>query len=223
MGIHRIQITLPRDTVLGEDVTTNTFHMTWDTNGNIVAADVDQLAVFFSDFYAGTAVGATAPIKTYLSSVILHTAVKMKLYNLSDPTPRVPYAERTLTMGAWNASSPFPEEAAIAVTLKHTAESGENQRRMRGRVFLGPLNAASAGVTAGRVRVPDNVRTNITLATKRLAEEIGGMSALTSALCVYSPTTQEAHAVDSGWVDDAFDTIRGRGPGITAKTLFSVT
>ncbi len=221
----RAVVTIARDTALPGDETTNTFHLRPIGSNKYQGGDLVQLQTFFSDFYNAVPPGAVVAIRALLSPVLTSVGMTLTLYDLEDPSmpgaPRQPYAILPLTV-AQPAGSAMAEEAAVAVTLVHKPESGENPRNLRGRLFIGPLNTSALEVITGRTRVSATARTTLTLAIKRLAEEVGGMAPVDSSLGIYSPTTNAYNALESGWVDDAFDTIRSRGPAPTARTTYTI-
>lgn len=221
----RAVVTIQRDTALPGDETTNTFHLGQPGDNKYSAPDQVQLQTFFQDFYGAVAPGGTIAIRSILSPVLTTVGMTLTLYDLDDPSvpgaPRVPYAILPLTV-AQTSGTALPEEAAVCITLVHKPVSGENPRNRRGRLFIGPLNTTPVLLADGRTRVHPTTRTALGASMKRLAEEVGGMAGINSAIVIYSPTTLQAHALEEGWVDDAFDTIRSRGPAATARTPYTV-
>ena len=217
----RVTVTIPRDTTFPGDETTNTFHFKTLTGGVFTAPQALDVAEALRKFYFVAAPGAAAPIASNMSIVNQPQLLTASFYDMTVPPPRVPYAVLPMLPGNNMVATPQAEEAAVALTIQANPVTGQNQRNRRGRIFLGPLGSNAIVVTDGRVRVTSAFRTNITAAAVKLQQDIRAIAVNTDWI-VYSPTTGGEHIVESGWVDDAFDTIRSRGPNPTARTTFTV-
>jgi hypothetical protein len=202
----RVRVEIPRDTALPEDVSVNTWHCSAEgATLPLVAAQafVDDLETFY------------LAIDEFLG-VTNNNPVVIKAYDLDDAEPRLP-----ILVDAWTlvfGTTAIPEECAVALSMAAAMPSGVNRARRRGRVFIGPLGGNSHQIITGRVRVDSSFVTALVGAADGLLED----SELDTDYIweVYSPTDGVGRPVVDGWVDNAMDTIRSRGPNATARTPF---
>jgi hypothetical protein len=216
MALLRALVTIPRDTGLPEDVSVNTWHFS-TTETSPYSAARTAIGSALQTFYSAV---------DQLFSSVTATPVTLRFYDLGEPQPRTPLAApATVTFVPDTGTVVYPEECAIALSFQGSKVSGVPQARRRGRVYLGPLSGIGA-IVAGRTQVPNSV-------TGVIAAAGGGLlaaseSASTWKWVVYSPTSAaegmpgEAWytAVKSGWVDNAFDVQRRRGPAPTFRSTF---
>jgi hypothetical protein len=225
MTVLLAQITLEPSTHMPEDRFVNTFHFIT----NDPAASMIGIRNALNEFYASDTeqvtnqqVAGERAIINYFGPQIdpgnLHTG---KLYDLADAKPRQPILE-------WNPNlveigdTSFPAEVAVCCSYYADSESGDNEARRRGRVFLGPLAAVSATQGLDDARVNPAFAQVIAKAATRLANSTGW--------CIYSPTTdnegatldESAYLVSGGWVDNAFDTQRRRGMRATSRVMWNL-
>lgn len=212
----RIQVYNKTKSGLPENYVTNT----WYFDGGIVGATPEDVANdaigILDDFYV-----AVAPkLSSTLEDLWYWTA-----YNMADPKPRVPIASGTFEAAvSQTAGADLPSEVAVCLSFHAEYESGKPKARRRGRIFLGPL-AQSAGENVGNEFRPAAAwRTTIAAAAEAL--RVAGDD--DKFWAVYSPTDdltlpldQAFNDVVGGWVDNAFDTQRSRGPAATARTTFN--
>jgi hypothetical protein len=157
---------------------------------------------------------------------VMSSQLTVQLYDMEDPTPRVPiYEEQYTDMGPGATS--LPQEVALCLSFQADVESGQSQARRRGRIYLGSRASTMNETVSGRTRPIAALRTAITDAAPDLC--VSG-TAGDYRLAVFSPTIYAATAdydeafndVTNGWVDDAWDTQRRRGEAPTARTTFTV-
>lgn len=207
-----VQVGIPRDSGLPEDVATNTFHFEGDDG----SADWDELLG-----------GLVERVEAFYLAIDQMLAVTngnfptIKVYDFSDAKPRVPKYSDDFEITPGSAS--YPAEVALCVSYSAALESGVNMARRRGRFFLGPLNSAIGTMNLnGDNRPGSGDMAILTAALPALARGAGGG---TPRLAVYSPTTHTSPAtVDAAWndvsffwVDNAYDTIRSRGARATER------
>lgn len=218
-GFVRAQVTLPAGSGIPADDAVNTWYFQ--------SAGLDA---------AGTAADAQTKLNTFyqaidgqmLSSGTIIGPLRTQYYDLTDPTPRVPILESTITV-TLAAGAGFPTEVSICLSFQGDVVSGQPQARRRGRVFLGPLDADSSTTASGRV----TVNTTVLSALGAAAEALEGGTLLTEAVwSVFSPTTAGPApwsegvletaftVVTNGWIDNAFDTQRRRGGEATLRELW---
>lgn len=211
----RVICTLEHDSGLPEDHYVNVMHFDGD-DSQTWAEDADDLVARIDTFY-------TAIVGNLGST--LSGARTYQVYDLSEPTPRVPKYEERRTTGWSMAGTCLPEEVALCVSFQASQESGLSQARRRGRIYLGPWASTSNVVTSGRARPADAVITAVATAFGAMAI---GPDAGDFRLSVFSPTTfaatnsldQAFNDVVDGWVDNAWDTQRRRGAPTLARTTF---
>ncbi len=215
------QVVLDRDGALPEDRIINVMHFEGDDNGTGPDRDRwDELAPGLASRLV-TFYQSRAPI---LAATLAGTGT-VKLYDFSDPKPRIPRYELAFTFVP--ATTAFPGEVALVISFEAASEPGVNMRRRRGRIYLGPLatGAASGTYTADvrplASRMNETVSSFVTMATGS-----GGAA----RLAIFSPTTlSSGGSIDDAWndavnvwVDDAFDTQRRRGARATTRSLGTI-
>jgi hypothetical protein len=183
-----------------DDVFVNNFTFLADDNKVTAADDISAALI---DFYETA--GPTTSINAR-RSITCADLMTFKIYKLSDAKPREPLVRTHTTATARSNAGSWPEESAICISFSaappHTA-------RRRGRVFIGPLNPScvSAEATTNISRVSNAVQADFAAAAVRLANHVDAGWLIHSSLAGGSFA-----AVETGWVDNAFDTQRRRGP-----------
>lgn len=214
---YRAQVIVPHDSGLPADAVVNTWHFTADDAASdlVNAADIEtQLESFYN-----------AWVPTFGSTQMNWTSSTIKFTVFEDPTPRIPFLESSVSLGAApGASSDWPAEVAIVLSMEGAKTSGSNMRRKRGRVYLGPL-----AFLAGDQPVLDSGSADIV----SNAADTAFFGAGSATLNVYSPYTHHGIAVGQKlqktdpeipamlsasfsevvkvWCDNGFDTQRRRG------------
>ena len=116
-----------------------------------------------------------------------------------------------------SAASVLPEEAAACLSYRKVPAAGGNIRSERGRIFLGPLAGGALVAGGGKTRIATGFMSAAVQAAKRLQLEIRGIG-LNVDWIVWSPTTGQEHVIEEVYMDNAFDTIRSRGPAADLRT-----
>lgn len=200
------QVSIPYDSGIPTDVTVNTFSFFVPTvNETALTAIADRLEAFYNDGNAYSGSG----MKEILAGTINGTASRLKIYNRADAEPRAPVYDELLTI-AGIAQQALPAEVALCVSFRGPLVSGVPAARRRGRVFIGPLAVSAADTQSSGPTRPSTPAIQIALASMRALMDA------TDAVAdfgVWSRTgaggfTTAVHA----WVDNAFDTMRSRGP-----------
>ena len=212
---YQTQVSIPYFTMLPTDVMTNVLHWNWPVGPPPEPADFATLANVLSGFYndvysAGHSIAAyTVP-----------AATRIKIYNLADPTPRVPVYDATLANGMVKAvTTKAPPEMAMVVSYQAALVSGEPQASRRGRMYLGAL--ADNWIDAGTESVFPNPAPSLELALNSAVQNM-----ISTALgadwifVVLSRKLNTAAIVTNGWIDNAFDTQRRRGNAPTSRVVW---
>lgn len=196
-----------------EDVITNTFHFI----NNDTVSDYDNVRDMLENFYTVQAEGSTRPLVQFMSPSSITGAWTLKGYALEDPKPRQPVIQWQGQASPSNSPG-LPTETALVLSFQADIESGQIPARRRNRVYLGPFNVDANGNNG---RPNDNlVQTMIFQGKQLLAESVASVRWSWQA---YSPTTDEAHPVTNGWVDNAWDSQRRRGLYYTQRGTYTAT
>lgn len=200
---------------LPEDHVVNVFHFfRGGAYADNVTSTIDAVADFYIDPYSSNTVGQ------FLSPWVQRTA-ELRAYDLDEAPPRVP-TTIPLFLPAVESNSGLPEEVACCVSLLGAVPPAMTPHR-RGRLYIGPLcttagNIANATVPA---RPSGTFIQTVGLAAAALVTANVGWSVRTvSGGGGLSPGGFTLIA--NGYVDNAFDTQRRRGPRTTARTVWPV-
>lgn len=207
-GDYQVQVELRTQTGIPADNIINTFAFQWVGVG---APDFETLVTLIDDFYdeVGTDVFSNV-------LALANNAHQVKIYDLTDPSPRPPVYVGTFTQTG--GTNPLPTEVAICASFQGIQEAGHSQARRRGRVFIGPVRSAALSVGSdGYPRVSGSARSAIATACTDLQ---ANASAADWAWCVWSRADDELYIVNNGWIEDEFDTQRSRGPGPLTRTTW---
>lgn len=222
--------TFPHNTGLPEDAVVNTWAWIYTGAGTRDSA-ATTIETALNGFYGA--------IKAYLSGQYAWNSGTYEMVDMADGKPRVPYSTKSAALGALStAAYDFPHEVAVCLSFRGARASGLNAARRRGRVYVGPLQAAAL----------DQVNTGTTMAdlianSGRAMNTAAAASDVTHA--IYSPYTH--HDVPVGerlrddppgtpvfpenpaklddsfvpvetyWCDNAWDVQRRRGPKATYR------
>lgn len=235
---YRAQVTIPMVSGLPADSVVNVW--SFRNNAALPDRDADALVinVALDGFYTA--------LNTLYSSRCVMTSVNLKVYDMGDSQPRIPFYEQTVAYGATSSTNmDFPAEVALCLSFKGAAGSGLNAARRRGRVYLGPLQSTST--TDYDMVLASHITTVMAAANSYLTPVGADVD-----WCVYSPYTHHGVPVgadindkvpgtdtplypeDPGnlddsfipvatyWMDNAWDTQRRRGPKATSRSSASV-
>lgn len=201
------QVELAAVSLVAADNIVNTFALR-DNGGT---ADFPGATTAFDSFYQYI----QARLSSTLSSAT--NAHKVKYYRLTDPQPRPPVALGSFTQTG--TGTPLPAEVAICSSFAAAPGAGQVPARRRGRVFLGPLNSSAGEVVGSYLRPSAATRTTIAGAMEELVQNLATAG---FALSVWSRVDNDLFQVESGWINDEFDTMRSRGPETTDRTAWSM-
>lgn len=213
-----VQIRIPHRNGIPKDAVMNTFHFSGvDDREDFVPEITGRLYALFCTPPAGS----TYAVNTFMSGELNLAGTRAKYYDMDDPEPRSPFADESLGLvqGTPRSVINLPGEVALCSSYRGDLVSGEPPARRRGRIYIGPLNsgALSAGGT-DPARPLGTFRTSVAGATQALA----AASTLGVRWVVHSRVSGTNTAIEYGWVDDAFDTMRKRGVEATTRSNWSV-
>lgn len=222
----QVQVVVPRVTGLPEDDAV----MTW--NFQVAGGDYDSdyrlaLATKLISFYQdgdrdnGWGAGIAAPTSK-LSSLVVSAGWDFKFYTRNVVDNSLSFDEVFgNSMTGLSATAGLPEETALRLTAHAVLDGTEADRTRRGGWFFGPgIVSAGAETVGGRVRPTAALRRALLQGARWLLDTQGDLD---TAWVIYSEKEHSASPVFMGFVDDAFDTIRKRGPGATVRDTFTAT
>lgn len=215
--VARVQVRFQKNSGLPEDVFINTFYFRTATL-NTVAENAASMATMLDAFYGDTFAPQSGSLGSLMPDVF--QSIRYVFYDLGQATPRYPVvpsgSEDPFINASWSppasGGAELPEETAICCSF-----AAGNGPRRRGRVFLGPWKDSVLETVNGHTRPTQNIRERIALASENMAA-----SSQNATWVVVSPSDAGAYDVVSGWVDNAFDTQRSRGPAPTTRTTWSL-
>lgn len=215
MGQIHCQVRIPHKSLIPADDAINTFNFTGvDNVEDQATVALGKLKTFYNDL-SGT---QTVRIKDMMSGELNFGGTRIKVYDLSDPEPRVPILDESL--GVSNAtpvtSANLPGEVAVALSYQAEAESGVAAARRRGRIFLGPLNTGFMTSTTTTASRPSGASC---LAVAQAAEELSS-GPVGTQWCVWSRVNAAFYPIVKGYIDNSFDTQRRRGVATTSRTAW---
>jgi hypothetical protein len=236
--VFQFVVSLASTTGLPADTTQNVLHAGRDAVLGV--NDIADGLAAVADFFTTLAVGQAENVGDYISESIsraanAHTVTAYSSTDLSGATPfGSPVGQTSFTIGAAVAGSPFPEEVAAVISynanLTDVPVSEPNPspppatirpaQRRRGRMFVGPLQAATGTEVSGIIRPSPTFRADLCLAFEQMASAFNATDSL--YLGVWSRADAEVWQVGEGYVDDAWDTQRRRGVAATTRTTFTV-
>lgn len=203
MPLYRAQHVLPFFTNLPTDVVVNQFHFTNDTqNFAAVATEIRDRIQGFMEAAYGAAGGSRVSYIDWPQAVV-------KVFNLADPTPRVPEV-RACSYSAGTVASAIPTEVAAVVSWHAAPESGVAFQRLYNRIYLGGVPAIwmSNGAADQFPRFTTTITAQIAAAASALLAENDGVTDWVQVSNAGGVTA--AREITGGWVDNGPDTQRRR-------------
>lgn len=224
----KAQVILNHESNMPEDQVVNTFHIVAPKS----IPNADQICERIQGFYNAVQPGTNKSVGQWLSSSLsrLPGDLKVKIYDTM-VGGQGPYREKTYTLSGLATGEALPAEVAVCLSYKQGNASGDQGRRQRGRIYVGPLTRDTALLQNGIARPhPDMLLTlrqaATQLATGLKADFAGGGWAIHSE---YGSTpgsnpanVQADYLIDKLWTDDAFDIQRRRGEKATARVVVPV-
>lgn len=217
-GQYQVQNSIPYYTGIASDVVTNVFNFNWASSGTPSAGDITQVANSVAAFYEAAFLASSTPD---MAPYMRPSLCRQKVYNMQDPTPRVPVLDRVTALTVkLGTTGGLPPEVALCASFKATPTSGISLASQRGRIYVGGLGTGcfTAGATTTFPAPTSLFISQLNTAAKALRD----VAATTHFQWeIYSKKVGLSFLVASGWVDNAFDTQRRRGQAPTARTSWS--
>lgn len=217
MPIFRAQVILPFFTNLPEDVVVNQFHFF------AAIDDIDEVGdeIFtnLQQFYQ-TCYGASA---TNRANYIDWTRIVVKVFNLEDPTPRIPWVSPFMAFSAGTASTSVPTEVACVLSFHAAPESGVRFQRLYNRIYLGGLS--NAWMTNSAVDEFPRLNTsqlNVVITAAELLWTLGEAGGARWRQYSEAGGAPINRVIVGGWVDNSPDTQRRRSVLATSRNPWSV-
>lgn len=186
------------------------FINSWCFRNDDLAASVETVAEkhgrILDAFYNGVH-GTSPKLASYFPNDIV--AMEFRTYDLGEAPPRTPHVVQSVDFVPTSSASQFPYEVALCLSLVAT----RNLKRQRGRLYLGPFGGFPSD-EAGDYPVPTvAIRTSLIDAALNVLNTTED-----STWCFLSQADAAAKVITGGWVDNAWDTVRRRGPDPTSRT-----
>lgn len=210
MGFYRVMFIGHGPSGLPEDHVVNTFHFA-TTDGGM---DLNDCMLAVRDFYTvpATSPAVANPVGAYLSPWV-QRAAELRGYVMTETPPRTP-TFLDITLAAPVTPSGLPEEVALCISYHGTPPPAITPRK-RGRIYIGPLcTAATQNATDTD---PSRPGANFVGVLVNRSEALVNAAV---GWAVHSTVDDEYTFITEGYIDNAFDTQRRRGPGATARTTF---
>jgi hypothetical protein len=215
VDVVRAQVIIPATSNIPEDAVNNVFHFRWDAAGQFIVGDAQEVTDRLLNAY--NPVTGTGP-GDYISGKYAPNNATIKVYRLSDPSPRPPILTVTgVNLGTAKIDQPLPEEVALCLSFHGGPEAGAIAARRRGRTYFGPFTEFVLGQRADGTVAPVAALINDVAAfgTHLMADNTTDLS-----WAVYSPTDAQTYTIVGGYVDNAFDTQRRRGRAPSTRTAW---
>jgi len=198
---------------LPEDRFINTFHFQNPLAGFEELAGV--AGTLLEGFYDHVG-PSTNPVSSYLSPAV-QRAVTINHYDLGDPEPRVPIVDGfTIPAAPPQGGVGVPEELAVCLSYHGTPPVTP---RRRGRIYFGPLGNLGTVITpstgSSYTRIASVLINDLASAAEALVVGSGGTWVIRSTV-----PAENFVPIVGGWVDNAPDTQRRRGPEPSIRTLW---
>lgn len=156
-------------------------------------ADFQNHANQILTLFRGANTGSGTTFQLYATRGLL-----VKVYDMGDPTPRVPKATASHTPTTWQTAGLAPREIACCLSYYGTNPGIPSQR---GRIYIGPFLATDMAETVG-----GTIQSQLVDLGHGLFD-IGGENV---KHVVHSPTKKTDTTVVNYWCNDLWDVIRKR-------------
>jgi len=204
----RAQVIIHTDDAVSENFVTNSWCI--DCTNFPSLSDLADYTADFDAFYT--------LLVSYFSNTVAQNGHEIKFYDLSQLVPpNYPIGTTTWNLPSNPGTDGLPSEVALCLSFQGERSPGFPQRRRRGRIYFGPLQAGTT--SGGRPAAAMVTAMNTAIEALQVALLTNSNPA---TLSVWSPSDAIAVPVTDGWIDDAWDTQRRRGLARTVRTTWTV-
>lgn len=224
----RAVVVLPYKTGLPRDVAETSTHWTFDDSATAEPDCIDEATARLQLFWDNAPPAASTPIATSanLASILDRPRAGIQWYRVDIPTGDIEFVERRdLSISPPAAGgNEFPLEVSMCISFVggDPATTGhEPVRRRRGRFFVGPLNSFPLTASGDLPVIKPAVIESLGEAAKRMAAANFDTGLTPVFWSVYSRASRALSRVETGWVDNEFDTQRRRQVAATSRFLWT--
>lgn len=209
----RSQIVFPFFTNLPTDVIVNQMH--WESDVGATQATADLIALRLRAFY-DTIYGTSATSRV---NYIDWPLVRVKVFNMQDPPPRVPAIGNPL-FAAGTGTSTVPTEVAAVMSYHAAPESGVRFQRLYNRIYIGGLRE-----TAFTPSAVDGFPIFSSAFTTAVGTAAANLLAANTAGLLWRQASDASpgiflRPITGGWVDNSPDTQRRRSVGASLRDIW---
>lgn len=214
MPIVRAVAKLAARTGLPRDDADLTFHYSFATTPG--SSDYDNLAGVISFFLNAPPSGHTDHVRDYISqdrdTGTGHCHVVFYLMPSTPGPTGAPVHTTAFTFsGGSIPAAPLPDQDAACLSFHADLTGAVHPRRLRGRVFLGPLGSLALEEGSGGIGAQSVSSNFLSVATASAhAELLLDAASFGWTWVVFSRVDWAGHTVVGGYMDDRFDTQRRR-------------
>lgn len=215
MVLMRVDAVIPFFSGLPRDVIVNTFHFEEATldKTQFAASMPPLLGKFYDTIYGATNTGRA----NYLDWLNM----KFRVFDLSEPSPRVPVEAPSPFATPGSGASTLPTEVAVVASFQSIGLPGEVYQRRYNRVFLGGLmtTVMNPSAAAQFPEITTVFRNKVNLAMLELQQAAPGPGTLWVQVSRAGGSIRTL-AVSGGWTDNSPDTQRRRSVDATARSTW---
>lgn len=207
----RVDVVLPMFTGDPSDVVVNTWHFETTLTKEQFATNVD---IHLGEFYR-TVYGTAAQRVSYID----WTMVKGRVFDLTEPTPRVPVESANFFPNSpGTETTDVPTEVAAVASFQSGGQPGDVYQRRYNRVFLGavPPTWMAPSTASSFPTLSSALLTNVTGAMKALQASANGPVDIWVQISRAGGSIRTL-PVTGGWMDNSPDTQRRRSVDSTQR------
>lgn len=216
MSIYRIDCVFPMFTGLPRDIVMNTLHFDSINDTETFATEVsDLLDPFFLALYPA--------LQSLRASYIDWPNFKYRIFNLDDPTPRVPVEVTGPYFDSGSGASTIPTEVAAVASFFSAGVPGQVYQRKYNRIFFGAL--MPQWLVASSTNNFPRISTEYQEAMRDAMEDLQARALISVGTWVQVSNaggTLRTLPVIGGFVDNSPDTQRRRSVDSNARVDWSV-
>lgn len=227
-----VKVAAIMDAVTGipEDAVQNTFHFHQAGGDPVVMAGTATAAI--QAFYTDANHASGRSVSEFLSDEVSRAvgASVMKAWEVDEaaivgPPKRFDETflfEVPLVLDAAFDPASMVSEAACVLSVHGVLDGSDGDRRRRGRLYIGPLNTSAPESVATAPLRPGTTFRGVLVEGARSLFAVTDPTATDWVVTSRAELVLVSEPITAGWVDDAFDTQRRRGPARTLRQTFTL-